>query len=254
MRAPPPEADSEGMTSAAPPTADPPTPGDSAPASAGPGRLRAAPVVALAFTLVLAFLVVSVSYGITREYGDTSASDLAVAGRALRDWALGVVLVAGLAALVVVTARRSRMRRALTTAAALAVTVTLLAVPAVAVIGVHQKLDAYPQVPRCTAGFTGGPAVPVVRAAQAAFDELEHPGPFSGGGESGIDGCASQLMVDADVDVATAYSDALRATGWQLGRVEPERVEATRDGQRFTASRDRHDAWWVRIGPADPVR
>ena len=242
------------MTSAAPPTADTPTPGDSGPGARGPGRLRAGPVVALACAVVVAFLVVSVSYGMAREYGDTSASDVVLARSALRDWAFGVVLVAGLAALVVVTARRSRLRRALTTAAAMTVTATLLAVPAVAVIGVHRKLDAYPQVPRCTAGFTGGPAVPVVRAAQAAFDELEHPGPFSGGGESGTDGCASQLMVDADVDVATAYSDALRATGWQLGRVEPERVEATRDGQGFTASRDRHDAWWVRIGPAGPVR
>lgn len=254
MRGAAPGPDSEGMTSGTPRTAGTTTPEGSGPAAAGPGRLRAGPVVALAFTLLLAFLVVGVSYAIAREYGDPSAGDLAVAGRALRDWAFGVVLVAGLAALVVVTARRSRGRRALTVAAAATVTVTLVGVPVVAVIGVHRKFDAYPTTPLCTSGFTGGPAVPVVRAAQDAFEELEHPGPFSGGGESGVDGCASQLMVDEDVEVAAAYQEALRAAGWQLGRVEPDRVEATRDGQRFTASRDRHDAWWVRIGPAGGLR
>lgn len=198
--------------------------------------------------------MVGISYAIAREYGDTSAGDAAVAGRALRDWAVAVVLVAGLAALVVATARRSRGRRALTVAAALAAGGTLLGVPAVAVVGVHQKLDAYPTVPQCTSEFTGGPAVPVVRAAQAAFEELDHPGPFSGGGESGVDGCASQLMVADDVDVVGAYRDALRVAGWQVGRVGPDRVEATRSGQRFTAVRDRHQAWWVRIGPVDELR
>ena len=82
-----------------------------------PKPLRTGPVLALAFTLVLAFLVVAVSYGMAREYGDTSATDTVVATRALADWGVGVVLVAGLGALVVVTARRSRGRRALTSAA-----------------------------------------------------------------------------------------------------------------------------------------
>jgi hypothetical protein len=239
------------MTQTGPPT--PPATPTAAPA-APPARLHAAPVVALAFMLLLAGLVVSISYALAREYGDTSAGDAAVAGRALRDWAVGVVLVAGLAALVGVSARRSRGRRALTVAAVLVAAGTLLGVPAVAVVGVHQKFDAYPAVPQCTAGFTGGPAVPVVRAAQAAFEELEHPGPFSGGGEAGVDGCASQLMVDDDVDVTGTYRDALRATGWQVGRVGPDRVEATRGGQRFTAVRDRHQAWWVRIGPTGELR
>lgn len=253
MRDAAPEADSEGMTSSGP-AADSPTSQASAPVSPEPRRLRAAPVLALAVTLLLAGLVVSISYAITREYGDTSAPDAAVAGRALRDWAVGVALVAGLAAIVVVTARRSRGRRVLTVAAVLVTAGTLLGVPAVAVVGVHQKFDAYPTVPQCTSEFTGGPAVPVVRAAQAAFEELEHPGPFSGGGESGVDGCASQLMVDDDADVVGAYRDALRVVGWRVGRVGPDRVEATRGGQRFTVVRDRHQAWWVRIGPADELR
>lgn len=253
MRAPPPGADSGGMTSRAPATPGTPTPGPSGPAPVPP-QLRAGAFVALAFTLVLAFLVVSISYGIAREYGDTAADDSAVAGRALRDWGFGIVLVAGLAALVVGLGRGSRGRRGLTLAAVATLVITLLGVPAVAVVGVHRKLAAYPRVPACTDGFSGGPAVPVVRAAQDAFEEIEHPGPFSGGGESGMDGCASQLMVREDVAVAAAYRDVLPAAGWRLAAVEPDLVEATRPGQRFTATRDRDGAWWVRIAPAAAVR
>ena len=252
MRAPPPTVDIGDMTNdaAAPGTPAPETHGP----AAAPPMLRAGAFVALAFTLLLAFLVVGISYAIAREYGDTAADDTAVALRALRDWGTGVVLVAGLALLVVGLARRSRGRRGLTLAAVGTLVVTLLGVPASAVVGVHRKFEAYPAVPRCTDGFTGGPAVPVVRAVQEAFEGIEHPGPFSGGGESGIDGCASQLMVREDVDVTGAYRDVLPAAGWRLGAVEPDLVEATRPGLRFTATRDRDGAWWVRIAPADVVR
>jgi hypothetical protein len=211
-------------------------------------------VLLLALTLVAAFLVLSVSYGLTREYGDATAADATVAGRALRDGSPAILLVAGLAALAVGTARRSRGRRGLTMVALAAAVVTLAGVPAGAVVGAHQKLEGFPQVPGCTDGFTGGPAVPVVRAVQAAFEEIEHPGPFSGGGESGMDGCASQLMVRDDVDVAAAYRDALPAAGWRPVLLEPDLVEASKDGLKFEASRDRDGGWWVRIGPVDPVR
>lgn len=218
-----------------------------------PHRVRASAVLLLAATVVLAFLVLSVSYGLGREYGDATAEDLEVAAGALRDWALPMLVVGGLAGLTAAAARRSRWRRALTVTAVVVVALTLLGVPVGAVVGAHRKLASFPEVPSCTAGFSGGPAVPVVRAAQAAFEELAHPGPFSGGGESGVDGCASQLMVPDDVDVPAAYERSLTAAGWRLGDVGPDRVEATRGGQRFTASRDRHGAWWVRIGP-DRVR
>lgn len=60
-------------------------------------------------------------------------------------------------------------------------------------------------------------------------------------------------MLREEVDVARAYRRALPAARWQPGRVEPDRVGATRGGQRFTASGDGDGAWWVRIGPeADP--
>lgn len=219
-----------------------------------PPRLRAGAVLLVVLTMVLAFLVVTVSYGLTREYGDATATDVVAAGRAVRDGALGILLVTGLAALAVLAARRSRGCRALTLTAVAAVVATLLGVPAGAVIGVHQKFESFPAVPSCTDGFTGGPAVPVVEAAQDAFEELEHPGPFSGGGESGIDGCASELMVGADVDVPQAYRRALPAAGWRVTREEPDLVRATKDGLRFEARRDPAPGWRVRIGPADRLR
>ena len=100
---------------------------------------------------------------------------------------------------------------------------TLVAVPGGAVLGVRQKFDRYPDLPSCTAGFRAGPALPVVRAAQAGFAELDHPGPFSGGGSSGVDGCSSQLMVDARVDVPAVYRQTLIEAGWRIGHDEPAR-------------------------------
>ena len=85
-----------------------------------------------------------------------------------------------------------------------------------AAVGVEQKLGRYPASPHCTAEFTTGPAVPVVRAAQAAFEELDHPGPFGGGGSSGVDGCSSEVMVADGVDPRPAYRRTLAAHGWAI--------------------------------------
>lgn len=216
-------------------------------------RLRLPPLLALAVTVVVALLVVAVSSGLAREYGDTSATDSEVARQALRDWGTGIVVVAGLAALVAATARASRGRPALTLSAACVVAGTLVAVPVLSVVAVHRKFEAYPAVPRCADGFAGGPAVPVVRAVQEAFEGIEHPGPFSGGGESGVDGCATQLMVRPGVDVVGGYRRALPAAGWELGRTEVDLVEATRGDLRFRASGDR-GTWWVEIRPAQALR
>jgi hypothetical protein len=207
-------------------------------------------LVLLALTAALAFLVVSVSYGLAREYGDTSATDARVAAQSFRDWGIGIVLVVGLAGWAVTAARRSRGRRAMTVIAAVATLVTLIGLPAAAVVGVHQKFDAYPDVPPCTAGFRTGPAVPVVRAAQAGFAELDHPGPFSGGGSSGLGGCSSQLMVDEHADVPALYRDTLTGSGWQLRQDGPDLVLATKDGQDFEVSRAEDGSWQVWIGPA----
>jgi hypothetical protein len=228
-----------GMTQSTAPGSNPPR-----------RRVRPGAVVLLALTAALAFLVVNVSYGVALEYGDTAAADARIAARSFRDWGGGIVLVIGFAGWVVAAGRRSRGRRAMTVTAAVAVVVALIGVPAGAVLGVHQKFDRYADLPSCTDEFRSGPAVPVVRAAQDGFAGLDHPGPFSGGGSSGIDGCSTQLMVPEHVDVLIFYRDRLIDSGWRISHVERNLVAARKDGQEFEASRDQDGSWWVWIGPA----
>lgn len=243
MRGPAPAVNSASMTPTSVPV--------SVPVSAPPRRrVRPAAVVLLVLAVALASLVVTISYGLALEYGDTAAADTRIAAQAFRDWGIGVVLVVGCAGCAMAAARRSAGRRVLTLGAAAVVAGTLVGVPGGAVLGVHQKLAAYPDLPSCTDGFRTGPAVPVVRAAQAGFEELDHPGPFSGGGSSGVDGCSSQLMVAADVDVPALYRRTLRDNGWRTSHAAPDRVVASKDGQALEASRDRDGSWWVWIGPA----
>ena len=214
-----------------------------------PRRVRPGAVVLLILMTVLAFLVVSISHSLAREYGDTTATEASTAARALRDWAVGIVLVTGLSAWVMASARRSRGSRTIGGAAALVLLLTLVGVPAGAVIGVQQKFAGYPELPSCTKGFSTGPAVPVVRASQAGFVALDHPGPFSGGGSSGIDGCSSQLMVLDHVDVAQAYRDTLARNGWRVVRDEPRLLAATKHGLDLEVTRARGGSWGVWIGP-----
>ncbi len=223
----------------------------SAPESVPPlRRVRSGAVVLLVLTVALAFLVVNVAYGLALEYGDTAATNARIAARSLRDWGIGIVLVVGFAGWVIAAARRSRGRRAMTVTAAVAVVATLVGVPAGAVLGVHQKFDRYPGLPSCTDGFRTGPAVPVVRAAQTGFAELDHPGPFSGGGSSGVDGCLTQLMIPEHVDVPAFYRDRLIDSGWRISCDERNLVVAWKNSQKFEASRDQDGSWWVWIGPA----
>lgn len=213
-------------------------------------QVRPGAVVLLVLTVALAYLMVSISYGLALEYGDTAATHARIAAQSLRDWGIGIVLVVAFAGWAVAAARRSRGRRAMTVIAAVAAVATLVGVPAGAVLGVRQKFQTYPDLPSCTDGFRTGPAAPVVRAAQAGFAELDHPGPFSGGGSSGVDGCSTQLMVDEYVDVPAVYRGTLIDTGWQISDDKPDLVAATKNGQGFEASRDQDGSWWVWIGPA----
>lgn len=119
-----------------------------------------------------------------------------------------------------------------------------------AVLGVHQKFDAYPGPAVVCQRVPDRPRRPVVRAAQARFAELDHPGPFSGGGSSGVDGCTSQLMVQEHVDVPASYRGTLIDNGWRISHDNPDLVAATKNGQRFEASHDQDGSWWVWIGPA----
>lgn len=213
-------------------------------------RLRPGAVVLLLASAGLALLVVTVSYGLALEYADTAATAAHIAAESFRDWGLGVVIVVGLAGGAAIAARQSRGRRTIVSAAAVVAIVTLVGVPAGAVLGTQQKFHRYPDLPSCTRGFATGPAVPVVGAAQDRFVELDHPGPFSGGGSSGVDGCSTQLMIHQHVDVAAAYRSTLVTNGWRIDRYDQDLVAATRNGQAFEASRDQDGAWWVWIGPA----
>jgi hypothetical protein len=124
-------------------------------------------------------------------------------------------------------------------------------VPTGTVIGAHQKYNRFDAIPNCVQGFRAGPAVPVVRAAQAGFAELDHPGPFGGGGGSGVDGCDRPLEVKENFDVSAAYRHTLRATDWQIDNDKPDRITAVKDGQAFEASQDEDGSWWVWIGPVE---
>lgn len=212
-------------------------------------RLSLWALVLLALAMGAAALLVTISYGLALEYGDTGAPDGTIALQSYRDWGIGVALVAGLSAAAAAVARRSRGRRALTVAATVVIAATFVGVPVGAVVGVHQKLDRYPDLPSCTGEFTGGPAAPVTRKAQAAFEELNHPGPFSGGGSSGVDGCTSQLMVPQSLDAPAAYEETLAANGWRAGEDRADLLVATKDGLAFELSRDQDGSWWVWIGP-----
>jgi hypothetical protein len=153
-------------------------------------------IALLVLAAASAGLLIAISYGFNTEYADTAASDISVAARSFVDWGIGLVVVIAFALGALAVARRSRGGRTMSLIATAVAVVTVIGVPAGAVLGMHEKFERYPDQPSCTSGFTGGPAVRVVRASQREFVELDHPGPFSGGGASGVDGCATQLMVD----------------------------------------------------------
>jgi hypothetical protein len=202
--------------------------------------------VLLALAVVVAALTVSVAHGFALEYGDTGAGRWRSALDGLRWWWFGVAVVAVLALGAVL---RSWGSLAVRSAAAVLVVGTLAGTGAGAAIGVEQKLDRYPPTPGCTAEFTSGPAVPVVRAAQAAYEELDHPGPFTGGGSSGIDGCSSELVVRDGTDPRATYRSSLAEHGWTVEADSEEVLSAERDGQEFELSRQ-GSTWTTWIGPA----
>jgi hypothetical protein len=212
-------------------------------------RVRWDAIAQLVLAAAGAGLAITVSYGLNAEYADTADSDAGIAARSFRDWWIGLVIVFGFASGAVATARRSRGRRMMVAIAAAIAVVSVVGIPAGAVLGMHEKINRYPDLPSCTSGFNGGPAEPVLRAARDRFVELEHPSPFSGTGASGVDGCAAELLAGGDADVTAAYRRTLVDNGWRIERYGGGLVSATKDGQEFEATRRRGGAWWVWIGP-----
>jgi hypothetical protein len=203
-------------------------------------------LVLLVLAAVFGGLTVSVAYGFALEYGDTGAGWWGSAMDALRWWWFGVAIVAVLALGALRLASPSVLVRS---AAAVLVLGTLVGTGVGAAVGVEQKLGRYPATPDCTAELTSGPAVPVVRAAQAAYEELDHPGPFSGGGSSGVDGCSSEVMVDDGFDPRPAYRRTLASHGWTIESDSADRLRAVRDQESFELS-STDGRWIVWIGPA----
>jgi hypothetical protein len=202
-------------------------------------------VVLLVVAALFGALTVSIAYGFAVDYGDTGAGRWGSAVDGLRWWWFGVAIVAVLALGALRMAFGSLLVRA---AAVVLVLGTLVGTGAGAAIGTEHKLARYPAVPDCTDEFTSGPAVPVVRAAQAAYEELDHPGPFSGGGSSGVDGCSSELIVADGTDPRPAYRRTLSGQGWEVSADTGDALRAVRRGQAFELSGP-DEGWWVWIGP-----
>jgi hypothetical protein len=213
-------------------------------------RIRWDAIVQLALAAAGAGLAIAISYGFNVEYADIADSDASIAARSFADWWIGLVIVFAFAAGSVAAARRSRGRRVMVGVAAVIAAVSVIGIPAGAVLGMHEKLDRYPDQPSCTSGFNGSPAARVVRAAQDSFVALDHPSPFSGTGASGVDGCAAELLAGGDADVPAAYQRTLVTNGWQIDRYDRSFVSAAKEGQEFEATRRTGGSWWVWIGPA----
>jgi hypothetical protein len=201
---------------------------------------------ALALALVVAGLTVTVGYGFATEYADASARPLEAAWWTVRSWSLGIVL----AATVAFGAALSVRSRAVTVVAVVLVGGTVVTLGVAGVLGATAKYDRYPVVPDCIGEFDAGPALRVVRAAQRAFEELDHPAPFSGGGRSGGDGCSSELMVRDEESPVPGYRAGLSANGWDVVTDTGPLVRAKRDGEAFELFRGEGGAWTVWIGPS----
>ena len=190
----------------------------------------------------------TVAHGFYAEYGDTATRSGPLAREALVAWVPAYVIVGLLvgAALLV-----GRTRAVALTGAALVVA-TAVAVPVAAVQGVQAKRDRYEATPGCDgdtdAGPLSGPAKKVLERAEAEFAALEHPGPFTGGGSSGLDGCESYLDLYEDTDPRPAYQDALPDAGWTDVTLDHGVLRATKGDQGFRL-RHREAGWTVWIGP-----
>ena len=219
-----------------------------------PARARSVIVVLLLLLCALTgALLVAVAFGFSAEYADTDAGTLTLAASTLGDWAMFLVVPGAFAVAALAVARRHARLRVVTVTALLLV-LTTAGIAGGGVLGAAAKYERYPSLPSCTDEFTGGPAYPVVHAAQAAYEELDHPAPFSGGGSSGIDGCQRQLMVRGEVDPVAAYRAELTDNGWRLTEgATGESLRAVRGSQAFEVTRGTHGDWWVWIGPRQTV-
>lgn len=202
---------------------------------------------------ILGGLAVTVAYGVSAEYGDTAEATWSIASGAVLSWSPALLLVALVGALASAVARRALVM----VLAAILVVVTGSGVAGGSVLGVQAKYDMYEATPGCAgdtdAGPLTGPAAPVLRRAEAEFAAIDHPGPFTGGGRAGVNGCESGLVLRDGVDPATAYRDALPEAGWDVVADDAGSLQAEKGNVGFRL-RHREDGWVVWIGPRLDLR
>jgi hypothetical protein len=192
-------------------------------------------VVSVAVLLVveaaLALLAVLVHYGFMAVYGNVtdSAFEGLTWGLTSGPAGLGLGLVAVVALYGLMLSPRLWMRL---TAGAIPVLV-LLGMLAVTPLALGQKTEKFDSAPQCVMEGTDEPMATADRESQQVFDSIKHIGLYSGGGISGVGGCARWFAVSEDVDVLQHYRAALQEAGWEVVEDDGRHLRAQRDGQAF---------------------
>jgi hypothetical protein len=188
-------------------------------------------VVLLVVEAALAILAVLVHHGFTAVYGNVT--DTAFEGLT---WGLtsglagfGLVLVAVVALFGLMLSPRLWMRL---TAVAIPV-LMLLGMLAVTPSALGQKSAKFDSAPQCVIEGMDEPMASADRKSQQGFDSIEHIGLYSGGGLSGVGGCARWFVLSEDVDVLAHYRAALPEAGWEVVEDDGRHLRARRDGQAF---------------------
>lgn len=201
---------------------------------------RGLPLSLLILTLVLSALLTMVVAAFLREYAETWRSG------ALQGLRFALLPAVVLIVLAVAAAAILRTRLAM----GLLAGVVILAVAGPAVAGqwaAGAKEAAQPSRATCVIEGSvyfeeGDPreekAQSDVARAQAAFDSLDHPAPFLGGGGSGTGWCGQNLAM-TDLPAALAfYREELPSAGWTVVEDSDDRLVATSDGLTLTVSAD----------------
>lgn len=188
-------------------------------------------MVLLVVEAALAILAVLVHYGFMTVYGDVTdtAFEGLTWGLTSGPAGLGLGLVAVVALIGLMLSPRLWMRLA---AGAIPV-LMLLGMLAVTPSALGQKTGKFDSAPQCVMEGTEEPMATADRESQQAFDSIEHIGIYSGGGISGVGGCARWFVLSGDVDVLQHYRAALPAAGWEVVEDDGRHLRAQRDGRAF---------------------
>ena len=191
----------------------------------------------LAVSTVFAAGTVWLTAGILSGHGTTSGSAWQGAVDGLKFAAIPLLVVSGLAVAAFMLAKSATWLRA-AAAAVVALTVAGALVVGAEVTHPVWRVGGRPRLPG--RWLNHGPAEPMLREAQDALADLEHPGRFSGG-STGVDGCVAYLRNVTFETAEAHYRDALPAAGWQVTHDEAGRLRARGDGLVFVLAKDRPD-------------